>query len=483
MQRPNILFILADDMGAWALGCAGNPEVRTPNLDRIAASGLRLENAYCVSPVCSPARASLLTGKIPSQHGVHDWIRRGNAPSESSDGAVIDYLEGQATYTEILERNGYYCGLSGKWHLGNAPQVQKGHSFWRVHARGGGPYYDAPMIREGEEYVEARYVTDVITEHALDFLAEQQGQESPFYLGVHYTAPHSPWGRDQHPAEFFDPYYNDCPFDSVPDLPMHPWQINTAPYGITPESRRELLSGYYASITAMDAGIGRLLDALEAQGILEDTLIVFTGDNGMNMGHHGIYGKGNGTYPQNMFDTSVKVPFLIAHPGSMPSGVVSDALFSHYDFMPSLLDYLGLEAEIPQQLPGKVQSRLWTGGATSVDAPLVVFDEYGPARMIRSQDWKYVRRFTEHSDELYDLSQDPDESCNLMDAPEYAERVNSMREQLDAWFARYVEAGCDGAELGITGRGQLDHARKKDVFASDWHYLKERSVASILEES
>ena len=139
---PNILFILSDDQGPWAMGCSGNPEIRTPNLDRLAASGIRFENFFCTSPVCSPSRASLITGRIPSQHGVHDWIRAGNMPGEhQQESEAIDYLAGQLAYTEILAANGYICGLSGKWHLGDSINSQKGFSHWYVHERGGGPYY------------------------------------------------------------------------------------------------------------------------------------------------------------------------------------------------------------------------------------------------------------------------------------------------------------------------------------------------------
>lgn len=462
--RPNIVFILADDLGYWALGCAGNSEVQTPNIDRLATRGMYFENAFCVSPVCSPARASLLTGRIPSQHGVHDWIKRGNSPGESQDGAVIDYLEGQRCYTEILAENGYECGLSGKWHLGDAPRRQKGHNFWAVHARGGGAYYGAPMIHEGEEYSEANYATDVITDHALRFLKSRCESEQPFYLGVHYTAPHSPWGRDQHPSEYFDPYYNDCAFESVPDLPTHPWQINTAPCGDTPEKRREYLSGYYASVTAMDTNIGRIIDTLEAQGILKDTLIVFTSDNGMNMGHHGIYGKGNGTYPMNMFDTSVKVPFLLSCPAKVPTGERTDVLFSHYDFMPSLLGFLGLGEEDPYGLPGQDLSHFWRGAKGDSRGNVVVYDEYGPVRMIRDMRYKYVKRFPEGLDEFFDLVADPDENNNLISDFGYREQIQQYADQLHAWFADYVDLSKDGVYCPVTGLGQLDDCRREDAF-------------------
>ena len=118
--RPNILFILSDDQGAWAMRCAGNEEMVTPNLDRLSATGIRFDNFFCASPVCSPARASILTGRIPSQHGVQDFLRAGNATFLPNDGLEIDYIAGQPTYVELLAESGYECGLSGKWHIGHA---------------------------------------------------------------------------------------------------------------------------------------------------------------------------------------------------------------------------------------------------------------------------------------------------------------------------------------------------------------------------
>ncbi len=136
--RPNILVVLVDDQGAWAMGCAGNDEIQTPTLDRLARTGTLFSNFFCVSPVCSPARASILTGRIPSQHGVHDWIRAGSATDEPDKGGrLIEYLAGQTGYSDVLAANGYTCGISGKWHMGDSHHPQKGFSFWEVHARGG----------------------------------------------------------------------------------------------------------------------------------------------------------------------------------------------------------------------------------------------------------------------------------------------------------------------------------------------------------
>jgi arylsulfatase A-like enzyme len=456
------------------MGCAGNTEIRTPTLDRLATTGIRFENFFCVSPVCSPARASILTGRIPSQHGVHDWLRAGNTHAE---GPLIEYLAGQPGYTDFLAEAGYICALSGKWHLGDSHHPQKGFSSWEVHATGGGPYYGAPMIRGGELYREPAYVTDKITDNALAFLEAQLGGEAPFYLGVHYTAPHSPWDRDNHPKALYDEYYRTCPFESTPRLPMHPWQISSAPYGANEETRRAILAGYFSAVTAMDANVGRLVDWLEAHGLRGNTLIIFSSDNGMNMGHHGIYGKGNGTFPMNLFDTSVKVPVLISHPGRVPQGVVCSDLLSHYDLLPTLLEVAGLPERQAGALPGMSFAPLLRGEGLAGREHVVVFDEYGPARMIRSREWKYIHRYPYGPHELYDLVNDPDETHNLVESPGHGALLKEMRGELTAWFVRHVDAAVDGAREPVTGKGQIGWAgvagQGATVFADDWRYLSE----------
>ncbi len=481
-NKPNILFILTDDQGIWAMGCAGNPEIRTPNLDRLAATGMRFNNCFCVSPVCSPARASILTGRIPSQHGVHDWLCGGNYKQDAvTEGRLIEYLKGQPGYTDVLSQHGYVCGLSGKWHLGDSHHPQKGFSYWAVHAKGGGPYYGAPMIRDDEIYHEPRYVTDVITDNGIAFLDRQADGDQPFYLGVHYTAPHSPWDREQHPSEIYDEYFENCAFTSVPDEPIHPQQINSAPVGWTPAERRAILSGYYAAVTAMDHNVGRLLDRLEALGLRENTLVIFTSDNGMNMGHHGVYGKGNGTFPLNMFDTSVKVPCLISRPGHVPGGTVADGLVSHYDIMPTLLEYTGIDNPESDRLPGSSFAAVLSGKSRNKERdPVVVYDEYGPVRMIRTSDWKYVHRYPYGPHELYDLAHDPGETINRVSDPECASRLIEMRAGLDAWFARYVDPMLDGSREPVYGKGQYGLAGPagcgKKAFHGDWYYIQKPDI-------
>ena len=273
---------------------------------------------------------------------------------------------------------------------------------------------------------------------------------------MHFTAPHSPWEESDHKKEFLD-LYRDCAFTATPDLPYHPWQVCTCPHG-QGERRKELLRGYYAAISAMDFQIGRLLDKLEDLGLAEDTLVIFTSDNGMNLGQHGIWGKGNGTFPQNMYDSSVKVPFIASWPGHIPEGKVCSQLFSHYDILPTLCDLAGCSTKTRQELPGESFAGWLRDPDLPAHRPVVIFDEYGPVRMIRDREWKLVLRYPYGPNELYHIAEDPDETRNLFDDPAYESRILSMRRQMEEWFLRYTDPDLDGRKEGVTGTGQYCRA-------------------------
>lgn len=464
--KPNVVFILSDDQGPWAMGCAGNDEIITPSLDRIAETGIRFDNFFCTSPVCSPARASLLTGRMPSQHGVQDWIRSGNDGKEG-----IAYLASHVAYTEILADAGYTCGLSGKWHLGASDVPRKGMSHWYAHQKGSGHYYSPPMYRGSKFVQEPGYISDLITDDAIAFINEQCRAGTPFYCGVHYTAPHSPWGPNEHPREI-QALYRDCAFASCPQEPHHPF----AAFRFSPEVAHRCLVGYFSAVTAMDRNIGRILDTLEELGIREDTIVVFLSDNGFNCGHHGIWGKGNGTTVLNMYDTSVKVPAIVSQPGSIPTGRSCDALLSGYDFMPTLLDLLELHNPSggppdddgsggwsgaggsrhgSRPLPGRSFAHLLRGERDAERESVVVYDEYGPVRMVRTKTMKYVHRYPYGPHELYDLIEDPDERRNRIDDPALRPRREELKSMLDEWFIRYVDPRRDASREPVTGNGQV----------------------------
>lgn len=490
-MRPNILFILSDDQGAWAMRCAGNTDIITPNLDRLAAEGVRFENFYCASPVCSPARASILTGEMPSCHGVQDWLCRGNVnaddhpymkdhPHFQSHDIGIEYLAGHPSYIAELAKNGYRCALSGKWHLGNQEHAKEGFEKWFTISGGGCAYYAPDFFEDGRFTFCHEYVTDVITDKALEYLDLLEKEDAPFCLQVHYTAPHSPWTPENHPREYLE-LYRDCEFTATPDLPVHEKQICSAPMGDTPERRRENLTGYYAAITAMDANIGRLLDKLERDGLAENTVVIFTADNGMNMGHHGIWGKGNGTYPPNMYDTSVKVPFIIRAPFLKNTGITAQKNATHCDLFPTVLDLAGADYTLSDRQPGvSLVPYLKNGCAQEDDSRFVeIHDEYGFVRMIRGERYKLVRRYLADDDELYDMIGDPGETKNLIGDPALASVRDELAAALEEWFDRYSDPANDGRHAKtLTGSGQRDLCTKDDAFVN-WnimYYSREKPI-------
>ena len=222
----------------------------------------------------------------------------------------------------------------------------------------------------------------------------------------------------------------------------------------------------------MDKNIGRLLDWLEEKKLRDNTLIIFTSDNGMNMGHHGIWGKGNGTYPPNMFDTSVKVPTIISMPNHLPQDIVNFDLLSHYDLMPTILEFSNIEHSENHQMPGKSFKKLIQGSKKIDQKPIMVYDEYGQTRMIRNNNHKYIHRYNGVECEFYNLMADPKETKNEINNPDFAEIIIKMKRQLFDWFKNYSKPEHDGSKQLVKGRGQLDIINSnREAFAQDVTFL------------
>jgi arylsulfatase A-like enzyme len=454
-DRPNIVVIVSDDQDAWALGSAGNHEIHTPALDALASQGVRMDRFFCASPVCSPARASLLTGRMPSAHGVHDWIR-GEAYGvvEADDER---YLAGLSTTPEVLASAGWRCGYSGKWHLGSAREPARGFDFWYAHRTGDGPYHGAPVWVDGRRVSEPRYITDAITDEALHFIDESRASDAPFYLAVNYTAPHSPWTGQHLPEDLAR--YADCDFETCPQEEPHPWfSWEPGPVSDAMRDPRPSLQGYFASITAMDRGIGRIVSRLDELGLRDSTIVVFTSDNGFSCGHHGIWGKGNATWPLNLWERSVRVPFIISRPGRIPAGRVLDDLASACDLHPTLLELAGVPAPADPLGAGTSMMNPLLGDTGVRRDAVTVFDEYGGTRMVRTADWKYVTR-AQGPSELYHLADDPEEQVNLIEDPRHAARVDEHHAVLVDWFREHTDAHLDAFARPISGRGQLRPVR------------------------
>lgn len=485
-MKPNIIFILADDHSYFGIG-KESPSVISPNLNMLADEGAYFKNCFCASPVCSPARASILTGMLPSAHGVHDWIISGNVDYDNlpdnlknrpalknNEKTAVDFLDGFTTYADILVQNGYEAALSGKWHLGDTVKKRKTYSYWNVLLRGGCSYKDYDLYNTGTFERHTEYVTDKITDNAVAYL-KNRNKDKPFYLGIHYTAPHTPWDKKEHKDEIWQLYENNDFSELKFDTPIHPDSILHEYIGDTEEKRQTYIRGYFSAITGMDDNIGKIIKTLTELDLLENTLIVFTGDNGMNLGHHGVWGKGNGTYPQNFYEESVKVPLIFYHKGKIAPSVCTD-LISHTDIFQTLLEYSGIDTNLncasdlsgseqsypfDNKRPGKSFCPVFEGKSFSrTSVPIV--SEYGAVRMLRTERYKLIQNYIDNRSLFFDLKRDPQEKNNCIQNAEYSSIINKMAAEIDSVFETYSLNEHDGRYQFPKGMGQIAKVRKTD---------------------
>lgn len=447
IRPPNILIYQTDDHGQWAAGCYGNTELRTPNMDRLAATGVKMTRAYTPCPVCSPARASFFTGRIPSQHGIHDHLTNKEHPG----------LQGQTLISELLQAVGYQCALVGKWHQGKPHEKQPGFEYWfcstgagRPGSTGGGHHGPQRFWNQGEILEGYGYQAPLLTDHAIDFVRSRD-KNRPFFLYVGYTETHSPFTG--HPQRLVD-HYRGCSFRDIPNeqpAEHHAFVRRGIPQ---PEKHREDLAQYYAAVTEMDEQIGRMLDELEGAGELENTLIIYTCDHGHMNGHHGLYNKGNSTVPQNFLEESIKVPCLFSWKNGLPAGRVLDAMVDHCDLFNTLLDIAGAtpDQQMQRQInsPGRSYLPLLKGEPDAAWRDHL-FCEYGNARMIRTPTHKLIRRYPgpngHFPDEFYDLIVDPRERHNRIDDPIHKPLISDLSSRLERHFDQYEIPDRSGRDI------------------------------------
>lgn len=436
-RAPNLVFILTDNQGAWTLGCYGNPDIRTPHIDAMAAEGMRFTRALSSNPVCSPTRATYLTGLIPSQHGVHCFLD----PKYMIGPEAYYTLEEFETLPEILHDEGYTCGLVGKWHLGANLTPQDGFSTWVTMERGSTrDFYSDPIIENGEIKPTPKYMTDLWTERGRRFIEEQKGSDKPFFLYLAYNGPYnlSPLllepAKNRHAAYYADKYLPSFPRDT-----MHPWQDANKPYHNNLTSIRRVAS----ETSAVDDGVGDILAALKENGFEENTLVVYAADQGWMGGQNGFFGMGDHTKPVAAHDLMMQVPLIFRQPGTVVPGT-SDLLVSNYDFFPSVLDRLGLGHRLPKEanLPGRSFAPVLEGKEAEWENEMIY--EMEGCRSYRDERWKIVlRRFPDGPSELYDLQSDPHERFNLFGQPGLAEKQTEMTARLEARFDRYADPEYD----------------------------------------
>ena len=413
---------MTDDHGAWAMGAYGCGEMHTPALDALAASGVRFDRAYACTPVCSPSRMTYLTGLLPSLHGVQDYLQR----PDSTGVASRRFLDGHLTYSEVIARHGYTLGMCGKWHMGQDERAQAGFTHWVTVPAGGGTYRDPEFVVNGTVRRIPGFKTDIVTDHALEFI--DRCKDRPFFLQVPFYAPHTPY--DYQPEEYRR-WHENSAFRCFPDLPRSPVQN---PELDSVHGKRESKWAYSALVTGVDHSVGRILRRLEELGLREDTLIVFAADQGWNAGHHGVWGKGNGTVPFNLYEESLRVPLIWNHPGRIRAGGVLAPMVSSCDFFPTILDYLGLPAPEDPKRVGRSYAGFLRGQNPAWRNRL--YFEYAYVRGLRTENLKYVERTKEWPSELYDLEADPGETRNVIADPAYQSQLKSLRKELAGLFER-----------------------------------------------
>ncbi|MCA9052649.1 MAG: sulfatase-like hydrolase/transferase [Planctomycetaceae bacterium] len=465
-KRPNILFIYADDQSYKTLSCyPESPDwVHTPNIDRLAQSGIRFERAY-YGAWCMPSRASFLTGRL--QHGVQTMSMEGQYPASTYDPQQCPFVPAH------FRKAGYHTAQIGKWHTGVDTGYGRDWDYQIVWNRPGHPdnagsyFYDQILTFNGEDRLTPGYSTDNYTNWAVDYIrGEHRDADKPWYLWLCYGAIHGPTTpADRHkgtlkeydaevPADIFGPWpekpsylEQTSAWIKGPDgKPAMKKKVRAASNFDTLEagkSYRAWIQQVNECMLGVDEGVGRVMQALEESGQLANTLVIYTADHGHMIGHHGLYGKGNATTPQNFYEESIRVPLLMRWPaGGVQSQVVTQPVDLCDLFMTMLA--VGEVALSPVETtlinsPGWSLLPLARGGA--VDWRTVQCCEYGNARMITDLRYKLVHRYApqadRYGDELFDLVSDPRETMNLIDMPENQDLIMMLDNQMTSYFERY----------------------------------------------
>ncbi len=405
-KTPNIVFILADDMGWKDLACYGNRFTETPNIDALAGSGIRFTQAYAACPVSSPTRASILTGKYPARLQLTNFI----AGNRTDPGSPVlpaqwkPYLEAkEVTIAELLQEKGYSTGMVGKWHLGGHDSIapwNQGFTYSRMIGKNGLDYYNYSIFIDSynDEYVDngTEYLTDKLTEYGVEFI-EKNGNK-PFFLYLAYSAPHVVIvPRPDKLMKYFNKYN---------------------------ESAEKFNPYYSAMVESIDDGVGKIVEILREKGIINNTLIIFTSDNG-GLGLDELGPTPTSLIPLrkwkgHVYEGGIRVPAIISWPGFIAPGSVSDEYFTSVDYLPTISAITGIK-EIPEGVDGVNITSLFLEHGKKLYSERAIFWHYPhfsnqlgrPAGAVRVGDFKLVELYETGKLELFDLKHDIGESADL----------------------------------------------------------------------
>jgi arylsulfatase A-like enzyme len=430
VERPNVLFILADDLASWMVGCYGNKEIKTPNIDTFARSGVRFSNSFVCTPICSASRATLFTGRLPRQHGIQDFLTDQpveNPPQGQKDPPASFAKE--VLLSDVLAQQGYNCGYVGKWHLGDDRQPKHGFQYTYTMLGGSRDYRNPEMYENGKSVQEQGYLTELMTQRATRFL-DQQTSSKPFFLTVGYLNPHTPY--DGHPQKYYDMYAK-TNFDTLG------WEKPAA----NALREKNMLQDTVANIrkcaaatTALDDQIPALMRTLRDRKLLDNTLVIFSGDNGYLLGRHGLWSKGLASDPINMYEEVIQVPMIWSWPGKIPAEALVPQMVSFYDFLPTLCEITGAPEPAGRNIVGRSYAPLALREALPKKQPWrnEVYGEFRNTTMIRDNRFKLiVRNEGKGPNELFDLGADPREKANQYENPEFVTVRDRMAARLTTW--------------------------------------------------
>jgi arylsulfatase A-like enzyme len=447
-RPPNILYIMADDHASSAISAYGSRINRTPNIDRLARKGIRLTNCFCTNSICTPSRAAILTGQYSNENGVY---------------TLDDTLDGSRdNVAKELQKSGYQTAIIGKWHLKSDPT---GFDYWNI-LPGQGVYYNPKFIEMGVHKQHQGYCTDLIADFTIDWL-KRRDQKRPFFLMCHHKAPHRPWDPPAkyknffadstipEPTNLYDHYKGKV--ESVANVTMKVGEnMNKRdlkvdkPEGLTGDALRKwgyqvFIRDYLRCVQSLDDNVGRVLDYLDAENLTDNTVVIYTSDQGFFLGDHGFFDK------RLMYEESLRMPFLVQYPGAIKPQSINNDIILNIDFAPTFLDYAGAKEPAQMQghsfrsnLEGHTSSdwragmyyRLWMHNDSSHHVPA----HYG----VRTKRYKLIYYYgkplgmrganpppTKPGWEFYDLQSDPHEMNNLYGDPKYAETVKKLKIMLD----------------------------------------------------
>jgi arylsulfatase A-like enzyme len=458
-DRPNVLFIMTDDHAAHAMSCYGSNQNQTPNMDRIAREGMRFTNCFVTNSICTPSRATLLTGKYSHKNGTPVFNR--------FDGA-------QQTFPKLLQAAGYYTAIVGKWHLGSDPT---GFDDWLIFP-GQGVYMKPTLYDRNGPREFAGYATDIVTDLTIEFL-EKRPKEKPFFMMCHHKAPHREWVPDAknrakfanlkipEPATLHDDYAtrpaalpenqqtvaNDLTRRDLkleppselkgPDrqkwLQTKPTEVEVTIDGVVRKltgdelakwKYQRYMQDYLACVQSVDDNIGRLLDWLDTHDLARNTIVIYTADNGFFLGEHGLYDK------RFIYEESLRIPFVVRWPAVIHGESVQEAMTINTDFAPTFLDLAGLP--VPADMQGRSLLPLFRGERPPDWRTSMYYRYYhDPGHHntrahlgLRTATHKLVHYWKKDAWEMFDLTKDPNELKNIYDDTDQQETVKKLKAEL-----------------------------------------------------